>query len=184
LLLDDASLRFILADISPEDRWFLHYYLIDDFCTPGSRHYYADWWPQVSILHDLIHATRIFHWDDVWPVGKLISDLGMAVPIGSLPRREPYTATFLLAVYPKSLDDDPNLRGVLSMIEPGHREVLRRFLAADQSDRNAIAHRSLTEDTVDAAIISDLIGSVSMLPDEYTRIVRILEESVAEVGKD
>jgi hypothetical protein len=53
-----------------------------------------------------------------------------------------------------SLDDD-ELRLALSAIEPRGRELLRRYLIADQSDRDALASRLLHAGTEHAAWLAD-----------------------------
>jgi hypothetical protein len=49
----------------------------------------------------------------------------------------------VLGVRVAELMDDADLRAALSAIEPRGRELLRRYLIADQPDRDALALRLL-----------------------------------------
>jgi hypothetical protein len=60
--------------------------------------------------------------------------------------------------------DDDELRLALSAIEPRGRELLRRYLIADQPDRDAMALRLLHEDTEHARWLADLIDTLTMRP--------------------
>jgi hypothetical protein len=72
--------------------------------------------------------------------------------------------------------DDADLRSALSAIEPRGRDLLRRYLIADQSDRDALATRVLHEDTEHARWLADLIDTLTMHLDERRRVVRLLGE--------
>jgi hypothetical protein len=72
--------------------------------------------------------------------------------------------------------DDEELRLALSAIEPRGRELLRRYLIADQSDRDALALGLLHEGTEHATWLADLIDTLTMYPDERRRVVRLLGE--------
>jgi hypothetical protein len=56
------------------------------------------------------------------------------------------------------------------------RELLRRYLIADQAHRDALALRLLHEGTEHAAWLADLIDTVTMHPNERRRVVRLLGE--------
>jgi hypothetical protein len=72
--------------------------------------------------------------------------------------------------------DDSDLRLALSAIEPRGRELLRRYLIADQADRDELASRLLNEGTEHARWLADLIDTLTMHPDERRRVVRLLGE--------
>jgi hypothetical protein len=72
--------------------------------------------------------------------------------------------------------NDADLRLALLAIEPRGRELLRRYLIADQSDRDALALRLLHEGTEHAQRLADLIDTLTMHPDERRRVVRLLGE--------
>jgi hypothetical protein len=72
--------------------------------------------------------------------------------------------------------DDNELRLALSAVEPRGRHLLRRFLIADQSDRDVLALGLLHEGTEHAAWLADLIDTLTMHPDERRRVVRLLGE--------
>jgi hypothetical protein len=72
--------------------------------------------------------------------------------------------------------DDADLRAALSAIRPRGREMLRRYLIADQPDRDALASRLLDEGTEHAVWLADLIDTLTMHPDERRRVVRLLGE--------
>jgi hypothetical protein len=72
--------------------------------------------------------------------------------------------------------NDADLRLALSAIEPRGRELLRRYLIADQPDRDALALRLLHEGTEHARWLADLIDTLTMHPDERRRVVRLLGE--------
>jgi hypothetical protein len=56
--------------------------------------------------------------------------------------------------------DDADLRTALSAIELRGRELLRRYLIADQPDRDALASGLLHEGTEHAACLADLIDTL------------------------
>jgi hypothetical protein len=70
--------------------------------------------------------------------------------------------------------DDTDLRAALSAIEPRGRDLLRRYLIADQSDRDALASRLLNEGTEHARWLANLIDTLTMYPDQRRRAVRLL----------
>jgi hypothetical protein len=72
--------------------------------------------------------------------------------------------------------DDADLRMALSAIEPRGRELLRRYLIADQSGRDALASRLLNEGTEHPRWLADLIDTLTMHPSERRRVVRLLGE--------
>jgi hypothetical protein len=72
--------------------------------------------------------------------------------------------------------DDADLQLARSAIEPRGRELLRRYLIADQPDRDALTSRLLHEDTEHAQWLADLIDTLTMHPDEQRRVVRLLGE--------
>jgi hypothetical protein len=72
--------------------------------------------------------------------------------------------------------NDSDLRTALSAIEPKGRELLRRYLIADQPDRDALALELLHEGTDHAVWLADLIDTLTMNPDERRRVVRLLGE--------
>jgi hypothetical protein len=72
--------------------------------------------------------------------------------------------------------DDDELRLALSAIEPRGRDLLRRYLFADQCDRDALASRLLNEGTEHARWLADLIDMLTMHPEERRRVVRLLGE--------
>jgi hypothetical protein len=72
--------------------------------------------------------------------------------------------------------DDPELRLALSAIQPKGRDLLRRYLIADQSDRDALASRLFDEGTEHGAWLADLVDTLTMHSDERRRVVRLLGE--------
>jgi hypothetical protein len=73
-------------------------------------------------------------------------------------------------------DQDADIRASLTRISPRGRELLRRYLIADQRDRDAIASRLLHERSEGAHGLADLIDTLSMYPDQRRRVARLLGE--------
>jgi hypothetical protein len=58
-------------------------------------------------------------------------------------------------------------------MSPRGRELLRHYLIAEQSDRDALASRLLNEGTEHARWLADLIDMLTMHPSERRRVVRL-----------
>jgi hypothetical protein len=72
--------------------------------------------------------------------------------------------------------NDSELRLALSAIEPRGRDILRRYLSADQADRDALGLGPLHEGTEHVMWLADLIDTLTLHPDQRRRVVRLLGE--------
>jgi hypothetical protein len=75
---------------------------------------------------------------------------------------------------------DETVRRSLAKMSPRARELLRRYLIADQPDRDALAHRLLAERTEGSIALADLVDTLTMYPDQRRRVVRLLGEMEGE----
>jgi Bacterial regulatory proteins, luxR family len=77
-------------------------------------------------------------------------------------------------------DDDVELRADLRRFSPHDRELLHRWLVADQWDRNAAETNARTWRSDPA--LARLIGLLGVHPGQHRRVGRLLREIEAEEG--
>ena len=75
--------------------------------------------------------------------------------------------------------DDAQLRAILSRLEPGPRNSLRRVLIGDQERRDQTARTLLRHATDESDSLADLIDMLTIDADSRRRVVRLLGELAA-----
>jgi hypothetical protein len=75
---------------------------------------------------------------------------------------------------------EPNLRALLSNLDPKARDDLRRVLIRDEADRDAISSRLMRYRDENGQEWADPIDFLTTWPDARRRIVRTLGERTAE----
>jgi DNA-binding CsgD family transcriptional regulator len=73
-------------------------------------------------------------------------------------------------------DEDSGIRIALRRLQADDREVLRRWLAADQEDRESIACQALKRRTESGDALAQFIDTLTSQPDQHERFRRVLRQ--------
>ena len=73
-------------------------------------------------------------------------------------------------------DHDAGIRIPLRRLQADDREVLRRWLAADQEDREPIACEALKRRTESGDVLAQFIDTLTSQPDQQERFTRVLRQ--------
>jgi hypothetical protein len=74
------------------------------------------------------------------------------------------------------MDEDADLRALLSTLAPAARDDLRRVLIRDQADRDAIASRLMRYRDQNGQDWADIIDFLTMHPEARRQVARLLGE--------
>jgi hypothetical protein len=74
----------------------------------------------------------------------------------------------------------PDLRELLSTLDPKARDDLRNVLIRDQADRDAISSRLMRYRDQNGQDWADIIDFLTMYPEVRRRVARVLGEITAE----
>jgi DNA-binding CsgD family transcriptional regulator len=75
-----------------------------------------------------------------------------------------------------ALDEDRELRAQLRQLPGSGRELVARWLVADENDRDAIASEAVKRRTAAGAALAKLITMLVATPGEQERVLRVLRE--------
>ena len=73
-------------------------------------------------------------------------------------------------------DADAGIRIPLRRLQADDREVLRRWLAADQEDRECMACESFKSRTESGDVLAQFVDTLTSQPDQYERFRRVLRQ--------
>jgi DNA-binding CsgD family transcriptional regulator len=73
-------------------------------------------------------------------------------------------------------DADVGIRIPLRRLQADDREVLRRWLAADQEDRESIACEALKRRTESGDVLAQFVDTLTSQPDQHERFRRVLRQ--------
>ena len=76
-----------------------------------------------------------------------------------------------------------DLRSLLATLDPKARDDLRRVLIHDQADRDAVSSQLLRYRDGHGDDWADIVDMLTMHPEERRRVVRLLSEIDAELGR-
>jgi hypothetical protein len=80
------------------------------------------------------------------------------------------------------VNEDADLRAVLTALDPSARDALRRVLIRDQADRDAIATELTRYRDSAGAELAEIIDTLTMHSEERRKVVRLMTEIDADAS--